>query len=118
MSTRPLGAIAVLVLVVSQPPVRADREQAPPVDFTKFAPLTPGAGDGDYIIGPPYANAPELTPRDGVPKGAVYRFTMSSTDSKIYPGISKTAPGQVVPYQRRVTVYVPRDRKSTRLNSS
>src|SRR5437016_5219426 len=32
---------------------------------------------------------------------------MSSTDSKIYPGISKTAPGQVVPYERRVTVYVP-----------
>src|SRR5205814_2198745 len=69
--------------------------------------LKPGAGDGDYIITPPYADAPELTPRDGVPKGMVYRFTMSSTDSKIYTGISKTAPGQVVPYQRRVTVYVP-----------
>ncbi len=81
--------------------------QAPPIDFSKFAPWTPGAGDGDYIIGPPYANAPELTPRDGIPKGMVYRFTMESTDSKIYPGISKTAPGQVVPYQRRVTVYVP-----------
>ena len=81
--------------------------QAPPVDFSKFSPLTPKSGEGDYVIGPPYANAPELTPRDGVPKGTVYHFTMSSTDSKIYPGISKTAPGQVVPYQRRVTVYVP-----------
>lgn len=79
----------------------------PVVDPANLAPLTPGAGDGDYAIGPSYTNAPELTPRDNVPKGMVYRFTMNSTDSKIYPGISKTAPGQVVPYQRRVTVYVP-----------
>ena len=81
--------------------------QAPPIDFSKFAPLAAGAGDGDYIIGPPYANAPEMTPRNDVPKGEVYRFTLESTDSKVYPGISKTAPGMVVPYHRRVTVYVP-----------
>jgi enterochelin esterase-like enzyme len=42
-----------------------------------------------------------------VPKGKVYHFTMDSTDSKIYPGIAKSAPGQVVPYHRGVTVYVP-----------
>ncbi|MCC2668592.1 MAG: putative esterase [Armatimonadetes bacterium] len=81
--------------------------EAPPVDFTKFTPYTPTADTGDYLLLPPYANAPELTPRENVPKGMVHRFTMSSTDSKLYPGISKTAPGQVVPYQRRVTVYVP-----------
>ena len=81
--------------------------QAPPVDFTKFKPWTKKANMGDYIIGPPYADAPELKVRDEVPKGQVYRFTMQSTDSKIYPGIAKTAPGKVVPYQRRVTVYVP-----------
>jgi iron(III)-enterobactin esterase len=85
----------------------AARVQAPEIDFTKFAPLKPGAGDGDYVIEPPYMDAPELTPRDNVPKGMVYHFTMSSTDSTLYPGISKTAPGQVVPYQRAVTVYVP-----------
>src|SRR5436305_15210164 len=78
--------------------------QAPPVDFTKFKPWTPSADEGDYLIAPPYANAPEITPRDNVPKGKVYRFTMNSTDSKLYPGISKAAPGQVVPYQRSVTV--------------
>ena len=83
------------------------RGQAPPVDFSKFAPLTAGAGEGDYVIAPPYADAPELTPRDGVAKGTVYHFSMSSTESKIYPGISKNAPGMVVPYQRRVSVYVP-----------
>jgi enterochelin esterase-like enzyme len=81
--------------------------QAPPVDFTKFTPWTPGAEEGDCLIAPPYADAPELTPRVDVPKGTVHRFTMSSTESKIYPGISKSAPGAVVPYQRRVTVYVP-----------
>lgn len=63
--------------------------------------------DGDYVIGAPYKNAPELTPKPGVPKGVVYRFTMHSTDSKIYSGIAKNAPGKVVPYQRRVSVYVP-----------
>lgn len=81
--------------------------QAPPVDFTKFAPYSSGVVDGDYVVGPPYANAPELTKRDEVPKGMVYRFTMDSADSKFYPGISKTAPGTVVPYSRNVTVYVP-----------
>lgn len=63
--------------------------------------------EGDYAIAPPYTNAPELTPNPNVPKGTIHRFTMRSTDSKIYPGIAKHAPGQVVPYQRRVTVYVP-----------
>lgn len=67
----------------------------------------PPAKDGDYRIAPPYSNAPELTRRDDVPKGAIYHFTMDSRESKIYPGIAKTAPGQVVPYTRRVTVYVP-----------
>jgi iron(III)-enterobactin esterase len=81
--------------------------QAPPVEFTKLAPWTPKADGGDYVIGPPYVDAPELKPRDGVPKGTVHRFTMDSKESRIYPGIARSAPGQVVPYQRRVTVYVP-----------
>lgn len=69
--------------------------------------FTAQSRDGDYRIAPPYANAPELTARDGVPKGTVHHFVMDSKDSKLYPGIAKTAPGQVVPYTRRVTVYVP-----------
>jgi enterochelin esterase family protein len=32
---------------------------------------------------------------------------MDSKDSKIYPGIARNQPGVVVPYQRRVAVYVP-----------
>ena len=78
-----------LAFVVSQ--------QAPPVDFTKFKPYTAKSNEGDFIIGAPYSDARELEVRPEVPKGAIYRFTMDSTESKIYPGIAKTAPGQVVP---------------------
>lgn len=105
MSVRATVQVAICSLMLSAAGIAA--AEAPPVDFTKFAPWTAKADEGDYVVGPPYMDAPELTARDNVPKGMVYRFTMNSTDSKIYPGISKTAPGQVVPYQRRVTVYVP-----------
>jgi len=63
--------------------------------------------DGDFTIGPNYTNAPELTVREGVPRGTLHVFTMKSEDSKIYPGIAKNQPG-VVPYQRLVGVYVPK----------
>ena len=56
--------------------------------------------DGDSTIAPPYTNAPELTVTGTVPRGTVYQFTMSSTDSKLYPGLTGT-------YSRDVWVYVP-----------
>ena len=62
----------------------------------------PGSeGDGDVTIAPPYADAPELAARPGVPVGTLTRFTMSSTDSKLFPGIKG-------PYMRNVAVYVPK----------
>lgn len=67
---------------------------------------TPDA-DGDFVIGPPYEPAPELAVKAGVPVGTIHEFTMESTDSKIYPGIARNRPGEVVPYTRRVAVYVP-----------
>ena len=63
-------------------------------------------GEGDFVIGPDYTNAPELTARADVPHGAVHVFTMKSEDSKLYPGIAKNQPG-TVPYQRQVCVYIP-----------
>ena len=69
-------------------------------------PPTPYA-DGNFVIGSPYAPAPELTVKDGVPKGRIHEFTMDSKDSKIYPGIARAQPGAVVPYTRQVAVYVP-----------
>jgi enterochelin esterase family protein len=62
--------------------------------------------DGDVTIKPPYANAPELTVKEGVPRGTIHELTMKSEDSRIYAGIARNQPG-VVPYQRPVGVYVP-----------
>ncbi len=64
--------------------------------------LTAGTAraDGDFTIGPDYTNAPELTVREGVPKGVVHAFILKSEESKIYTGLTG-------PYQRGVWVYVP-----------
>ena len=53
----------------------------------------PVNAEGDFLIGPDYVPAPEMSPIEGVPKGAVRRFTMRSEDSKFYPGITKVPPG-------------------------
>jgi len=85
----------------------------------------PANTDGNFIIGPTHNPAPESMMQQGVPQGAVFEFTMQSTDSKIYPGIAREAntfgtadptdPAKMVvttshpaPYTRRVTVYVPK----------
>ena len=73
----------------------ADGKDAPPKDAAREA-----LPDGDSKIGPQYTNAPELTVKDGVPKGTLHEFTMDSKDSKIYPGLKG-------PYKRSVAVYVP-----------
>ncbi len=85
----------------------------------------PANADGNFIIGPTHNSAPEMSPQEGVPQGTVFEFTMSSADSKFYPGIARepntfgTAdpadPGKLIvstshpaPYTRRVAVYVPK----------
>jgi enterochelin esterase-like enzyme len=87
--------------------------------------VPPADADGNFIIGPTHPPAPEMTVRQGVPQGTVFEFTMSSTDSKIYPGIARDAktfgavdpadPAKLIvstshpaPYIRRVAVFVPR----------
>jgi enterochelin esterase-like enzyme len=82
---------------------------ATPADLAEMAKLsalpvlTPGAGEGDYRVKPPYAPAPEQTPRPDVPKGQVVRFTLTAADSKFYPdtGLRGATP------TRAVTVYIP-----------
>ncbi|HUZ11832.1 MAG TPA: alpha/beta hydrolase-fold protein [Caulobacteraceae bacterium] len=84
--------------------------------------------DGDFIIGPAYAPAPECSVQPGAPAGAIHAFTMQSRDSRIYPGIRRLeneitrrrdAFGNRIavqeheqsiaaPYTRTVWVYVPR----------
>ncbi|HVT81064.1 MAG TPA: alpha/beta hydrolase-fold protein, partial [Phycisphaerae bacterium] len=86
--------------------------------------VPPADVDGNFILGRTHPRAPEMTVKEGVPQGAVITFTMNSSESKIYPGITRD-PGPVgtpdpndpaklivttshaAPYTRRVTVYVP-----------
>jgi predicted alpha/beta superfamily hydrolase len=87
--------------------------------------VPPADADGNFIIGPTHNPAPEFAARkDTFPQGAVYEFTMNSTDSKLYPGIARDKdtfgtpdpknPARLIvttshpaPYTRKVTVYVP-----------
>ncbi len=84
----------------------------------------PPSADGNFIIGPTHTAAPEMS-QDGIPKATVIEFTMSSSESKIYPGIARDAntfgtadaadPAKLVvttshpaPYTRKAAVYVPK----------
>jgi enterochelin esterase-like enzyme len=81
--------------------------------------------DGNFIIGPTHHSAPETAGQSDELQGTVYNFTMSSADSKIYPGVAREPntfgspdpadPTKLVvttshpaPYTRRVAVYVPK----------
>ena len=81
--------------------------------------------NGNFIIGPTHNPALESMVQTNVPQGAIYRFTIDSKDSKIYPGIARepntfgTAnpanPAKLIvttshpaPYTRQVAVYVPK----------
>src|ERR1700680_1883349 len=49
--------------------------------------LPPSDAEGNFIIGPTHAPAPETVAKDGVPHGTITSFTLSSNDSVIYnPG--------------------------------
>jgi enterochelin esterase-like enzyme len=85
----------------------------------------PATADGNFVLGPTHTPAPEMTVQPGVPQGTVSEFTMSSADSKIYPGIAREPntfgkpdpndPAKIIvttshpaPYTRKVAVYVPK----------
>ncbi len=87
--------------------------------------VPPVEAEGNFIIGPTHPFAPEMTVNTNVPQGTIYNFTMSSTNSRIYPGIAREPgtfgtpdpadPAKLIvttshpaPYTRRVAVYVPK----------
>ena len=87
--------------------------------------VPPANADGNFILGSTHNPAPEMTTQEGVPQGAIFNFTMESTDSRIYPGIAREAgtfgqpdpadPAKLIvttshpaPYTRKVAVYVPK----------
>lgn len=99
MNSSSLRGCSLAFLVLSAVSVHA----ADPWPFpSKNAPTAASAreGEGDFEIGPEYAEAPELKRRDNVPHGAVQEFTMNSADSKIYPGLTGA-------YTRKCALYIP-----------
>ena len=87
--------------------------------------VPPPDQDGNFIIGPTHPPAPEMTAQD-LTHGSVVEFTMSSAESKYYPGIARDKgtfgtpdpnnPAKLVvttshpaSYTRKVAVYVPKD---------
>jgi hypothetical protein len=92
--------------------------EVPPVD-----------AEGNFILGPTHRPALEMLVNSNVPAGTIYNFTMSSADSKIFPGIARDPGtfGQPDPadpaklivttshpaaYTRKVAVYVPANYKT------
>ncbi|HMD48768.1 MAG TPA: alpha/beta hydrolase-fold protein [Bryobacteraceae bacterium] len=79
--------------------------------------------NGNFILGPTHNTAPEMSVKEGVPRGQVFEFSIESKDSKMYPGIAReagTSPqpdpadasklivnSHPAPYTRHVAVYVP-----------
>jgi enterochelin esterase-like enzyme len=81
--------------------------------------------DGNFIIGPTHDPAPGMTVPIEALQGSVCNLTMSSADSRMYPGIARDAgtfgtvdpvdPAKLIvttshpaPYTRKVAVYVPK----------
>ena len=139
---RPILAFSILLIgslplafAQAPPPAPHPARPVPPTrdphspGYVKAVELPDGTNppvnaDGNFIIGPTYAPAPETLPHPGVPQGTVSEFTMDSADSKFYPGIARepgtfgtpdpSNPASLLvttshpaPYTRKVTVYVP-----------
>ena len=129
------GAIPAMAQVTNTAPTRPGRPTPPTRD--PHAPgfvtatdlpdgtLPPADADGNFIIGRTHNRAPETSVQTGVPQGTVYEFTMSSADSKYYPGIARdmgtfvtsdpadparpvVTTSHATPYTRHVAVYVPK----------
>jgi iron(III)-enterobactin esterase len=81
--------------------------------------------NGNFIIGPTHNPAPESVAQENVPQGTIFKLTMESKDSKIYPGIARepktfgtvdpSNPAKLVvttshpaPYTRHIEVYIPK----------
>jgi enterochelin esterase-like enzyme len=108
----------------SAPPARDPHTQG----YVEATELPDGAvpspdTDGNFIIGPTHNPAPEMT-QTNLAHGTVFNFTMSSTNSKIYPGIARDRGTFGTPdandptalvvttshparYTRKLAVYVP-----------
>ena len=64
----------------------------------------PGVGNGDYVSAPPFAPAPENTPRENIPQGKVITFNMNLAESKFYTPVAGRGANTT---NREVVVYIP-----------
>jgi enterochelin esterase family protein len=111
---------------MAQPPIR-DPHTPGYVSATELSDGDNASPDsnGNFIIGPTHNPAPESTAQANVPQGTIFRFTMDSKDSKIYPGIARdpntfgtadpadptkliVTTSRPAPYTRQIAVYVPK----------
>jgi iron(III)-enterobactin esterase len=140
-----LGAAAILMTSVNPAPAQAARPARPPAPTRD--PHTPGFvaakelsdgevppidADGNFILGPTHNRAPEMFAGTNVPQGKIFNFTMSSADSKFFPGIARDAntfgtpdtnnparlrvvSSHTAPYTRKISVYVPANYKPSEI---
>ncbi len=136
-----LGSAAVLIAFsaaaysqAAAPAQHTDRPTPPTRDphtpgYVAATELPDGAlpaanADGNFILGPDHAAAPERSAESDLKNGMVIEFTMNSSDSKFYPGIAREPgtfgtpdpenPAKLIvttshpaTYTRKVAVYVP-----------
>jgi iron(III)-enterobactin esterase len=131
--------IVTIALLLARGPLGTSQQAARPTPpmrdpntagYVKAKELPDGANapadtDGNFILGPTRNSPADNPAQDMVSNGTVVEFTMSSADSKIYPGIARepntfgsvdaSDPAKLVvttshpaPYTRKVAVYVPK----------
>jgi enterochelin esterase-like enzyme len=125
-----VSLVSAVAMAAQNPPPAGPPVRDPLASgFVKATELPDGAvppvgANGNFIIGAAHPASPDVAPKEGVPQGTVRTFTMSSADSKLYPGIARETgtrgredasdPAKLIlttshpaPYTRQVAVYVP-----------
>ena len=81
--------------------------------------LPPAGAEGNFIVGPTHNPAPETVAKDGVPKGTVITFTMSSKDSVTYnPGLVRDDPANCPNGSIYATTTAPGDKSNLIVTTS
>ena len=145
MKIKPFSVVCLISLLAGANPVAAQTSNSTPATTRPARPtpptrdphapgfvtatelpdgaVPPADAEGNFIIGPTHNRAPEITTNAAL--GTVYNFTMSSADSKFFPGIARelgtfvssdpadpakpiVTTSHPAPYTRHVSVYVPK----------
>jgi hypothetical protein len=104
----------------TKPPTRdAKNPNYPPATELPDGSLPPASAEGNFIIGPTHAPAAETIAKDGVPKGTIVSFTMSSADSVIYnPGLIRDDVAGCTNSSIMITTTVSNDKSNMIVTSS